>query len=484
MFTKLLRESFSTHAKLPVIVVGSRTYSYNELAEIISGICRLIKQNCNDHNPRIAIVTNNDAETYASVFAVWLCGGSFLPVNPAYPVEHNKRIIDLCEVKLVLNSKASGIFNNEFNTTNVCEKVISLPVITPDKNDLMYILFTSGSTGEPKGVPITYGNAEAYIISFHSNGYDFTSEDRFLQPFELSFDASLDCYLIPALHGACIFPIDTEGIRYLNAIKLMQNNKLTVAKLTPSMVAFLRPYFGKINLAEMRYCLFGGEGLPESLVTEWAKCIPNARIHNLYGPTEATVECFFYDASPDAEPSSHKGFISIGKPTGDTLAIICNNKNEILPNNSEGELCISGPQVTSGYINNPALNEAAFFTAKENGKEHRFYKTGDIAFRSDNGNYFCLGRNDRQVKIQGYRVELDEIEICANRFSGKNKFASIFKDNKVLLFSDFDNNYKLMDWLTKKLPPWMVPAEIISIKEIPLNINGKTDYKKLMKYGR
>lgn len=483
MITDRLRESFRISASHNAFYFGERFFTYSDLEKKTLSVVGQISQNVRKTNPRVAVVTNNDLETYASVYATWLCGGAFIPLNPAFPAERNKKIIALSKAEIILNSKCNGVFNDEINTGLNCEVLESFPQSIPPPKDLMYILFTSGSTGEPKGVPITYENVSAFIRSFMSDGYFFSPADRFLQPFELSFDASLDCYLIPVLYGACIFPVPSEGLRYLQSIKIMQEQKITVAKLTPSMVALLKPYYSKINIPSLRYCLFGGEGLPELLVNEWQKCIPSAHIHNMYGPTEATVECFFYDATPSLNPRSHKGFISIGKPSGDTVAIITDELLNILPAGEYGELCLAGSQVTKGYLNNKTLNKTAFFYKTVSKKKRRFYRTGDIAMCDSDGFFFCTGRNDRQVKIQGYRVELDEIEICASEFSGMFRYAAILRDNTVLLFSDIKDKSGLMEWLEQKLPVWMVPAAIISLSEIPVNINGKTDYMKLQNHG-
>lgn len=476
MFVNRLRDSLVENSKHNAFCIEDTFYTYYDLNCLAYAISRLIPEK---HN-RVAVVTNNDFTTYASLFAVWLTGKTAVPINPAFPQQRNNGIIKEAEANVILKSNRNTLFPNEIFTGDITPLSPEWTGMIPGSDDTMYILFTSGSTGTPKGVPISYGNFDEFVHSFFSTGYGFTHNDRFLQTFELTFDASLDSYVIPALIGACIYPVTSSGMRYLNALKVMQKHNITVAKMTPSMVALLKPWFAKINLPALRYCLFGGEGLPESLVKEWATCIPNARIHNLYGPTEATVECFFYDATPDSSPTSHKGFMSIGKPTGNTIATIADTDNTILAAGQEGELCLSGPQVFKGYLNRTELNSRQFFSAEYNGKQHRFYRTGDLAVYHEDGLFFCLGRNDRQVKIQGYRVELDEIETAASMCCGA-RTAVIFKEPDIILFTESPTE-NLAEKLSESLPGWMLPSRIVSMPMLPVNTNGKTDYQKLKEY--
>ena len=477
MFLRRLRESFCNNAQRNALCIGDTFYTYRDLDRKAFAIAQLLPEK--KRSP-VGIITNNDLSTYASLFAVWLSGKTAVPINPAFPRQRNETIIHEAGIETILSSSNTVLFPGEKHTGDLSPLPSAWTDEDPAPGNIMYLLFTSGSTGIPKGVPVSYGNFDAFVNSFLANSYDFSPDDRFLQTFELTFDASLDSYVIPALSGACIYPVNSDGIRYLNALKVLQKHNITVAKMTPSMVALLKPYFSKIQLPALRYCLFGGEGLPEALVNEWAECIPNAAIHNLYGPTEATVECFFYDATPRRTPVSYKGFMSIGKPAERNIAVVADENNRILPVNTEGELCLSGPQVFEGYLNRPELNARRFFNAEYNGKTHRFYRTGDLAVYNNDGLFFCLGRNDRQIKIQGYRVELDEIETAASELCN-GKTAVIFKEPEIILFTETSTE-NLAEKLRRILPEWMLPSKIITLPSVPVNINGKTDYQKLKEY--
>jgi len=466
--------------------INDKYYKYSDLKKEVAKIQNLILSQ-NDYKI-IGVVTHNSIETYASIIAIWLSGKTFVPINPNFPDERNKEICKLSSINILLdnlqsNNKSKSYFSKEIinsSTLSDCDNNVKLIAANPE--EIIYILFTSGSTGSPKGVPISYSNVSAFIGSFLEYEYKITNKDKFLQVFDLTFDASIDSYLIPLLFGACIYTVPNKGIKYMQALNIMQKYDITFAKLTPSLVKLLQPLFNRINLNSLRFCLFGGEGLSLSLCEEWKSCIPNAFIHNLYGPTEATVECFIYELSNDTKKIKHyKDIISIGKPTKKTEIIIIDKNNKEVPINQKGELCLSGYQLTKGYLNNEALNNSSFINLEINGISKRFYKTGDIAFIDKDGDVMYCGRIDDQVKIQGYRVELKEIELCVMESKLCTFAIAIFVNEKIYIFGDIAlsniNNLELD--LEKKLPNFMIPHKIIAIKNIPLNNNGKINITKL-----
>jgi acyl-CoA synthetase (AMP-forming)/AMP-acid ligase II len=251
--------------------------------------------------------------------------------------------------------------------------------------------------------------------------------------------------------------------------------------MVPSVINYLKPYFGEMNLPKMRYSLFCGEALYHETLSSWAQCIPYAKIENLYGPTEATIFCLRYAWQRGEPPHPQgKGIVPIGSPIEGMGAFISNDNSV----DKAGELCLHGAQVTFGYWNNPAKTAEAFGTMNN---EKQFYRTGDLCKIDQAGNFLYLGRIDNQVKIDGHRVELEEIEFHTRQFCGDKQVMAAVNTSEegfhsILLFieSEKELNKGLEEYLKKYLPDYMIPKEIIIARLFPLNSNGKVDRKALI----
>jgi D-alanine--poly(phosphoribitol) ligase subunit 1 len=358
---------------------------------------------------------------------------------------------------------------------------------------LAYILFTSGSTGKPKGVPITYGNMGAFLDKMITDPlFEYSPDDRFLQMFELTFDPHVYSILMPLYLGATAYAVSDAGVIFHNIIAVLEDHDITVALLTPSVINFLRPYFKEINLPELRYSILCAEALHETVAIEWQACVPNAELHNWYGPTETTVVSMTYKLL-DNSNNSVNDVVAIGKPLKNVLTILIDEDGRLIKElNVKGELCFSGDQVINNYWQNQAVDAKSFFPHPETGQ--RFYKSGDICFLDERGNYHFSNRKDFQVKINGYRLELAEIEHYARKNSGVSQAVVIKKNDKelVLVIETKDNSVneeELTRLLRSHLPWYMIPGKILSLKQMPYNQNMKIDRNALLeliskKYGR
>ncbi len=503
MFYKFIIKPFIENAikfsKNNSFYINEQYYSYENFIQRIGSIIINIRDLSDDN---IAIIANNDIDSYAAIFAIWFTGKAYIPLNPDTPNERNQNIIDQISIATVLDSNSEITSFN--NTNTLCTKsfvsadfsssigLLKNIIADIDKDEnfdsqLAYILFTSGSTGIPKGVPITKANVASFTEAFWTMGYEISETDRCLQMFELTFDLSVMSYLIPLLKGACIYTIPKNKIKYSYIFELMDEHALTVSLMVPSILNYLRQYFEEIDCPQMRYSLFCGEALNENICEEWSKCIPNARIDNVYGPTEDTIFCTYYTFSREVKNDSHNGVLSIGKSMLNNTAVVFDENNKVSDINSCGELCLAGAQLTPGYINNPQLNRERFFTTIYNGVEIKFYKTGDLCVSRENGNIDYIGRKDFQAKIQGYRVELSEVEyhvkeatnnsinliaLATENKTGNNEIALIFESDP------FDTTF-ILEYMKAKVPAYMVPTKYFFARPFPLNPNEKTDRKKL-----
>jgi amino acid adenylation domain-containing protein len=473
------------------VIVDDKSYSYNELKALSSAICTLLKAHGIKKGDRVGIFTENNIYTYASLLGILSCGACYVPLNYDNPVERNMGIIADAGIKVLLyTEKEDEARELSVSPGTECRPLNNRVAPNPDKldpvdhmdGDLCYLLFTSGTTGKPKGVPIYHRNLAAFLdMMLESGKYDFNRHDRFLQMFELTFDLSVFSFLVPLSVGASFYPIPRKGIAYLEVADILETREITVALMVPSIINYLKPYFGEINLPKMRYSLFAGEALYHEILSSWAICVPYAQIENLYGPTEATIFCLRYEwQRGEALHPQGKGIVPIGKPMEGTGAFKI-NENSL---DEEGELCLNGEQVTLGYWNNPSKTAEVFRTT-ENGT--KFYRTGDLCKIDQAGNFLYLGRIDNQVKIDGHRVELEEIEFHTRVFCGDTQVVATVHTSEVglhfiLLFIESEKDLKkgLEEHLKKHLPDYMIPKEIISVSPFPLNSNGKIDRKALL----
>ncbi len=476
----------------PAIIVDEKSYTYRDLKGLCGAVAALLKAHGVKRGDRIGILTEDSVYTYASLLGILSCGACYVPLNYNNPVERNMNIISDAGIKVLLYT------DKELHARELCmaPALECRPVhnrVTADSDrleltdqteeDLCYLLFTSGTTGKPKGVPIYRRNLSAFLDMMLETGrYEFGRDDRFLQMFELTFDLSVFSFLVPLSVGASFYPIPRKRIAYMEVADILEAREITVALMVPSVINYLKPYFGEIALPKMRYSLFCGEALYHETLSGWAKCVPKAKIENLYGPTEATIFCLRYEWQPGEPPHPEgKGIVPIGTPMEGMDAF---KMSEGGSKEEEGELCLSGEQVTHGYWNNPAKTGEAFGTTKDGTK---YYRTGDLCKLDRSGNFLYLGRIDNQVKIDGHRVELEEIEFHTRMFCGdKQVVAAVNKGETgnyyILLFIETEGMVQagLEEHLRKHLPAYMIPKDIVTASPFPLNSNGKVDRKALV----
>lgn len=480
-------EIVNSKGDLNAFCISDRYYTYSEFAVYVATIAESINK-INVSGKNIGLVVNDDIETYASIFALWMGGFAYVPLHPQQPLDRGIEIIREAEIRLVLDSSDQQFFS-EVNTIALkkltrVKKRLTVK-IHPD-NLLAYILFTSGSTGKPKGVQITRKNVGAFMESFMKTGIVLGQTDRCLQSFDLTFDVSVQSFLAPLTRGACVYTVPHDQIKYSYIYGLLDKYKLTFGAMAPSMIRYLKPYFDEITVTSMCYNILTAEASPLDLVDEWSKCIPNSEIYDFYGPTEGTIYCTYQKYIRRSENKQLNGMLSIGKAMPGITAIIINEKQQILKANQKGELCISGDQITPGYWKNSQKNTEAFFNKNIEGISARFYRTGDLCFFDEEGDIMLAGRIDHQVKIQGYRVELGEIEYHAREWlKGQNAVASTYVSKRgitdLVLFIEgaVTENDKLIKYMKTKMPSYMVPTKILTLSVFPINQSGKVDRLQL-----
>ena len=479
-----LQQTIAEHAQNHAFCIADRYYSYQQLLQEVGNV-RFAMRNREEEN--IGLVVNDDLYTYASILALWMENKSYVPLHPLWPIRRCEDIVGQVGLKTIIDSRKGG-------TSLASAEVLHPETFTPhhdsffdpvcyEEDKLAYILFTSGSTGRPKGVAITIGNVAAFEDSFFSLGIELTQEDRCLQMFDLTFDMSVGSYVAPLLCGACVYTVAPGSIKWQEVFRLIDDYQITEAQLVPSVIHYLRPYFDEIDAPAMRYVLFAGEGLPAEDVRLWQKCVPNARIWNVYGPTENTVYSTFY-LIPHDNIREVNGIVCIGKDMKHVETLVIDDAGTPLTHGEKGELCLSGRQLSPGYWRNTEKNNEAFFTL--NGR--RWYRTGDICSVDASGEIMYYGRKDSQVQIQGYRVELSEVEHVARHYfdDAPNTVALPVDDGNgntaIALVIEAERQCPddvLMAHLRQYLPAYMLPSRISYISPFPLNSSNKIDRKRI-----
>jgi amino acid adenylation domain-containing protein len=464
----------------------SYTYAYiNHKAEVLAE--NLISKLAIRRNGVIILLLARNELTIISMLAVWMAGGTFIPLDTALPDERIISIISATKPDaLILNQNT--LANREELMNRVSVPLLSadeladrddLPSIVIPPADLAYIMFTSGSTGHPKGVEIKHSSL-ANIFASLKIAWRFRESDVFLALSNYTFDISLVELIFPIAHGGRIILLSSQEI--LNShqiVDIFLNDKPSFMQATPAMWKNLIdggwPGHSKL------LAITCGEALSLPLKDELLS--RTGKLWNLYGPTESTI------FSTGTQITQSDDCISIGKPLLNTRVYILDSNGLLVPEGNFGELHIQGAGVATGYFKLPELTKTRFIESKFDANEI-LYKTGDIGRWLPDGNIELAGRLDEQVKIRGFRIELNEIESFINRFDGI-RTSVVFAHNDdnsnqelvacVVWAEDQGNSLKaLRDYLQRKLPAYMVPIHFIELPILPLNKSGKVD-KKIIK---
>jgi amino acid adenylation domain-containing protein len=516
----LFKTSAQAHASRPAIWVEGSSFSYGELEErarklagaIVATRKRLQQGQC-------GLLVDRTPTAYAGVLASLIAGLAYVPLNPRLPAERMADLIRLSESDVVVVDErcltlaesvlplctrpltvmlpdcnrfppwASGRSGHRFLCRSDIELAISPQVSEPSNiKEGAYLLFTSGSTGTPKGVPIDHANALAYLRNV-TERYRPAPDDRFSQCFDLSFDLSVHDMFLCWSAGGCLYCVPHAA--KFAAGNFIRKHELTFWFSVPSTAAFmsrmhmLRPG----EFPSIRWSLFCGEALPMRLAREWQRAAPNAIVENLYGPTEATVAftAFRLPGVNDASVDEYD-IVPIGVPfPGQAIAVI-DSQGRVLPDGEIGELCLGGSQVAKGYWRLPDTSAERFAPPTGVSSVERWYRTGDLVHNTAKDGLIFHGRADRQVKIRGHRIELQEIETVIRAASGTEVVAVVPWPTMesglplglvALVNASQVNARALLEECRKKLPEYMIPSEVRELAEWPLNANGKTDYRAL-----
>jgi D-alanine--poly(phosphoribitol) ligase subunit 1 len=272
IFNKLIN-NLTKFARNKAFFINDAFISYDTLSKHIFSIKSLLDEKC-IKGEIIGIVTNDDVQTYAAILAIWFSGKGYVPLNSKFPVQRNIEIIKQAKLSTIVGTQISNEYNrfcseSEIEIISIGDiqlKQVEFTEIKLNDNSIAYLLFTSGSTGIPKGVPITFKNLISFVDSFEKTGIKIGEEDHCLQMFDLSFDVSVAMLILPLLSGACIFTIPNTGIKLNNIYKIILKQNITFLVIVPSLLSFLKPYMQEIHLLNVQTCIMTAEASTQNLL--------------------------------------------------------------------------------------------------------------------------------------------------------------------------------------------------------------------------
>jgi amino acid adenylation domain-containing protein len=488
---KTIHELFEKSVKVSpdstALVYEDECLTYNTLNQRANQLAARLNVKGVKRGNIVSIMVDRSIWMVVGLLAVLKTGGAYMPLDPEYPEERSK-----CQIKdsgsgvLLIQTHLMAVHPEMTRSVLPGHRVriddesiytcqTTNPTVIGKSHDLAYVMYTSGTTGTPKGVMIEHGNV-VNLLHWFGKTYNLQRGVKYLLLTNYTFDPSVEGIFGTLLHGAALHMGNKEITADSNMFRAYVNkNQIHMLDFVPTA---LKELLGPGDrLESLRIVICGGEPMDESLkdrLVEKGYCL-----YNHYGPTEITT-----DALTTACSKGNR--VTLGKPIDNVMCYILNRAFKLVPVGIAGDLYVSGAGVGRGYLNNVEVTMENF-TANPFMKGERLYRTGDIARWQPDGSIEFLGRKDHQVKIGGFRIELDEIKNLLLRFDKIKEAVVYLKTNEnkekylcaYIATEDEFSHSQLNEFLSKRLPYYMIPAYIVPLDKIPLTANGKVDREKL-----
>lgn len=504
---------------------SNKRVSYHDLNDMSNKIANFLIKKLGKENELVAVYSERNVNYLSVILGLFKARKNYCPLSPSFPPDRINYMLEKSEARLVLVSrKYRKDFSNIISSGNYSKKIELCVIedilietsplediyIVSDYNDIAYTIFTSGSTGKPKGAMVRRLGLINHLAS-KINDLQINENDIVSETASQCFDISMWQFLSALMVGGTTYIAEESIVREpAGLLKCIKENKVTIMQVVPSMMKSIVQYCElnqeeRDKLTDLRYLALVGEALPPYLCRKWFALYPDILLLNSYGPTECADGVTHYIVREAPEESVVN--MPIGKPIEGLLIYILEPNTFNIVNNGEvGELCVSGIGVGKGYINDAKKTDKVFqknpFSTKV---EHEIlYRTGDLVKELPSGDLEYLGRIDRQIKINGFRVELGEIEHYVMKYEGIKDCTVVVRKRNInlkkivarksvvedsqedisylvayVISEEGVADYMLKEYLCKYIPDYMVPDKIVRMEKFPLNSNGKIDVKQL-----
>lgn len=482
------------------IVDECKSVTFGQVRNKSLAIAREILSRTNGIQKPVVVYLEKSAKTLISFFSAAYSRNFYSPIDIEMPRPRVEKILEVLQPEIVITSKELKANFDEFGYKgeyiiyeDVALEKSDADTVLPVTNtiidtDLLYVLFTSGSTGVPKGVGIRHRSVIDYI-DWVTKQFEITEVDSFGNQAPFYFDNSiLDIYSMMKT-GATLYIVPKKLFSQpVLLLEYLKDNKINTIFWVPSAlitVAKLRA-LKNVDLTDtIKRVLFCGEVMPNKQLNYWRGNLPDAVYANLYGPTEITDACTFYIVDREFEDDAS---LPIGKPMKNTEILVLDEKDTLITPEKigeVGELCVKGTSLAVGYYNNPEKTKAAFVQNPLNDKyDEIIYRTGDLVSYNEFGEILYMGRKDYQIKHMGHRIELGEIETAVSSLDDISRCCCLYDEqkSKIVLVVESEtevSRVELNQRLKDIIPEYMLPGKVVTIPVMPLNANGKIDRKML-----